>query len=283
MSGEWQEQKCFLTCRMQILCMRHCCCCMWRRNWLDRIHCIPCWSQCPFFGGKSATLTRAIAQTLKRNSSNSVRVSCEWSLTYCARIMQVVTLFCEPIMQSGTKVESMILLKVGDWGRNGGLNQTAVADAMAEKARSFKPEFVISVGDNFYESEPWPDTWLLEPSYPPCLWSCWESWWQPNRAFTFTGGLTSVDDEQFDTSFVNVYHQKSLQVRMLTPMGQISHLRLKAGKFCPSLRRHHANCIQRGSRSSLRPSLFQQQIPSGHLTTPQWWALITCIECLSFE
>ena len=47
-----------------------------------------------------------------------------------------------------------MILKVGDWGRNGGLNQTAVADAMAEKARSFKPEFVISVGDNFYESEP---------------------------------------------------------------------------------------------------------------------------------
>ena len=43
---------------------------------------------------------------------------------------------------------------MGDWGRNGGLNQTAVANAMALKAEAFNPEFVISVGDNFYESEP---------------------------------------------------------------------------------------------------------------------------------
>ena len=42
--------------------------------------------------------------------------------------------------------------QVGDWGRNGGLNQSAVADAMAQKAEQFHPDFVISVGDNFYES-----------------------------------------------------------------------------------------------------------------------------------
>lgn len=44
-------------------------------------------------------------------------------------------------------------MQIGDWGREGGQNQTAVAEAMARKADSFGPEFVISVGDNFYESE----------------------------------------------------------------------------------------------------------------------------------
>ena len=47
-------------------------------------------------------------------------------------------------------------MQIGDWGREGGQNQTAVAEAMARKADSFHPEFVISVGDNFYESKPLP-------------------------------------------------------------------------------------------------------------------------------
>ena len=42
--------------------------------------------------------------------------------------------------------------QVGDWGRQGTLNQTAVAALMARVADSVKPEFVLSMGDNFYES-----------------------------------------------------------------------------------------------------------------------------------
>ena len=60
-------------------------------------------------------------------------------------------------------------VQIGDWGREGGQNQTAVAEAMARKADSFHPEFVISVGDNFYESEllPWKTAFDPYPGF--CL------------------------------------------------------------------------------------------------------------------
>lgn len=67
-------------------------------------------------------------------------------------------------------------MKVGDWGRNGLYNQSEVARAMGRTGNNL--DFVISVGDNFYES-----------------------------------GLTSVEDAQFDTSFTQVYIADSLQVR----------------------------------------------------------------------
>jgi tartrate-resistant acid phosphatase type 5 len=66
---------------------------------------------------------------------------------------------------------------IGDWGRQGGYNQSDVADAMAAAARGAPPEFVVSVGDNFYPS-----------------------------------GLTSVDDANFAQSFTDVYRQPELQV-----------------------------------------------------------------------
>eukprot|EP01025_Chloroclados_australasicus_P044368 TRINITY_DN4810_c0_g1_i5.p1 TRINITY_DN4810_c0_g1~~TRINITY_DN4810_c0_g1_i5.p1 ORF type:complete len:335 (-),score=20.22 TRINITY_DN4810_c0_g1_i5:19-1023(-) len=43
-------------------------------------------------------------------------------------------------------------LVIGDWGRQGEYNQSALGVKMAEFASGFKPEFVISTGDNFYES-----------------------------------------------------------------------------------------------------------------------------------
>ena len=68
-------------------------------------------------------------------------------------------------------------LVLGDWGREGDYNQTVVADAMARRAASLRPDFVVSTGDNFYE-------------------------W----------GLVSVDDPAFDRSFKDIYTQKELQV-----------------------------------------------------------------------
>lgn len=50
---------------------------------------------------------------------------------------------------------------------------------MAQVAEKAPPDFVVSVGDNFYEV-----------------------------------GLVSVEDEQFRTSFSDVYWQPSLQVRL---------------------------------------------------------------------
>ena len=63
-------------------------------------------------------------------------------------------------------------LVIGDWGRRGDANQTAVARAMGACAEASDPDFVVSVGDNFYE-----------------------------------GGLNSVDDPEFwsKVGFVNNY------------------------------------------------------------------------------
>jgi hypothetical protein len=65
--------------------------------------------------------------------------------------------------------------QIGDWGRHGLFNQSLVAQAMGRVAQDL--DFVISVGDNFYES-----------------------------------GIVAVTDAQFDTSFSSVYKAESLQV-----------------------------------------------------------------------
>lgn len=68
-------------------------------------------------------------------------------------------------------------LQIGDWGRQGRWNQSETADAMAAAAQRAPPQFVVSVGDNFYPS-----------------------------------GLTSAGDANFADSFQNVYHHAELQV-----------------------------------------------------------------------
>jgi len=40
--------------------------------------------------------------------------------------------------------------QIGDWGRQGTLNQTEVGELMGELAVKRAPKFVISTGDNFY-------------------------------------------------------------------------------------------------------------------------------------
>jgi hypothetical protein len=44
------------------------------------------------------------------------------------------------------------LAQIGDWGRQGGNNESAVAELMALQAAQQPPQFVISTGDNFYPS-----------------------------------------------------------------------------------------------------------------------------------
>ena len=73
--------------------------------------------------------------------------------------------------------DHLSFLVVGDWGRRGAYNQTAVARAMGACGAVSRPDFVVSVGDNFYE-----------------------------------GGLNSLDDPEFAHSFTNVYTHPSLQV-----------------------------------------------------------------------
>ena len=80
-------------------------------------------------------------------------------------------------------------LVIGDWGRDGTWNQSVVADMMAKKAATFNPDFIISTGDNFYES-----------------------------------GLTSPDDPQFDTSFRDIYsHPELANVPWKVALGNHDH------------------------------------------------------------
>lgn len=85
------------------------------------------------------------------------------------------------LLQSDTEVHFQV---IGDWGRQGQWNQSDVADVMEAVARQAPPEFVISVGDNFYPS-----------------------------------GLTSVDDANFAHSFADVYHHRELQVPWYAVLG----------------------------------------------------------------
>lgn len=67
-------------------------------------------------------------------------------------------------------------LVVGDWGRNGTQNQQQVANQMNKTASQVDAQFVISTGDNFYES-----------------------------------GVSSIKDSQWKSSYEDVYSGKSLQ------------------------------------------------------------------------
>ncbi len=66
-------------------------------------------------------------------------------------------------------------LIIGDWGRQGQVDQISVARQMAKTARQRKCKFVISVGDNFYEN-----------------------------------GVQTAEDPQWQTSFENVYRDLPL-------------------------------------------------------------------------
>lgn len=73
---------------------------------------------------------------------------------------------------------------IGDWGREGGGFQTKVATQMAAAATRQPQAFIISLGDNFYET-----------------------------------GVHSIADKQFRTSFENVYSAPSLQVPWYVALG----------------------------------------------------------------
>jgi len=75
-------------------------------------------------------------------------------------------------------------LAVGDWGRDGMFLQAEVARWMGETATALGADFVISVGDNFYED-----------------------------------GVESVHDPKWKTSFEDVYTAPSLQVPWYVALG----------------------------------------------------------------
>jgi tartrate-resistant acid phosphatase type 5 len=75
-------------------------------------------------------------------------------------------------------------LVVGDWGRNGDGFQSMVAKQMVVAARAMRANFVVSVGDNFYEE-----------------------------------GVRTTHDAQFTTSFERVYADPALQVPWYVALG----------------------------------------------------------------
>jgi acid phosphatase len=75
-------------------------------------------------------------------------------------------------------------LVVGDWGRYGGLKQRDIARQMGREAAAIGSRFVLSVGDNFYET-----------------------------------GVASVDDPHFQASFEQVYDARSLQTPWYIALG----------------------------------------------------------------
>lgn len=75
-------------------------------------------------------------------------------------------------------------LVVGDWGRNGQGDAQAVADWMGIAAQQFNTRFVISTGDNFY-----------------CC------------------GVASTEDNQWLSSFENVFRSHSLQIPWYVVLG----------------------------------------------------------------
>lgn len=75
-------------------------------------------------------------------------------------------------------------LVIGDWGRDGAGFQTSVAKQMAMEAAKVHAAFVISVGDNFYEE-----------------------------------GVQKPSDNQFKTSFEDIYKAPSLQIPWYVAIG----------------------------------------------------------------
>jgi len=85
---------------------------------------------------------------------------------------------------AATAAAPLNFLVVGDWGRDGLFNQTLVANEMGIVGTKLNIDYVISTGDNFYES-----------------------------------GLTGPDDTQFTTSFSEIYTQESLQTMWYSVLG----------------------------------------------------------------
>nr|VDD38229.1 unnamed protein product [Brassica oleracea] len=79
---------------------------------------------------------------------------------------------------------SLNILVVGDWGRQGGFNQSLVAHQMGIVGEQLDIDFVISVGDNFYDD-----------------------------------GLKGDTDPAFEASFSHIYTHPSLQKQWYSVLG----------------------------------------------------------------
>ncbi|HEV2454044.1 MAG TPA: tartrate-resistant acid phosphatase type 5 family protein [Verrucomicrobiae bacterium] len=81
------------------------------------------------------------------------------------------------LFAGGIPTNNLNFLVVGDWGRQGELDQREVAEQMGISAQNIGARFVVSVGDNFYEN-----------------------------------GVASLTDDHWQKSFEDVYTAPSLRV-----------------------------------------------------------------------
>jgi acid phosphatase len=86
-------------------------------------------------------------------------------------------IFPQQLFAADAQAGGLNFLVFGDWGREGQPEQRAVAAQMGTAAAAIGAQFVLSVGDNFYEH-----------------------------------GVKSVDDPQWQTSFEKIYTAPSLQI-----------------------------------------------------------------------
>ncbi|KAK8647524.1 hypothetical protein V6N13_121259 [Hibiscus sabdariffa] len=110
-------------------------------------------------------------------------------LSFCLTV--AICAFFAPSCAKLTTIEhpvkndrSLSFLVVGDWGRRGSYNQSAVAFQMGRIGEKLDIDFIVSTGDNFYDN-----------------------------------GLTSVHDPAFRESFTHVYTANSLQKPWYSVLG----------------------------------------------------------------
>ncbi|CAI9113245.1 OLC1v1013818C1 [Oldenlandia corymbosa var. corymbosa] len=106
--------------------------------------------------------------------------------------------FEHPTKGDGT----LSFLVLGDWGRSGEYNQSEVAIQMGIVGENLDIDFVVSTGDNFYDS-----------------------------------GLTGEHDPAFVNSFVNIYTAKSLQKQWYSVLGNHDYRGDVEAQLSPLLRK----------------------------------------------
>ncbi|KAL8200215.1 hypothetical protein R6Q57_011554 [Mikania cordata] len=105
--------------------------------------------------------------------------------------------FKHPVKADG----SLSFLVIGDWGRRGLYNQSNVAYQMGKVGEKMDVDFLVSTGDNFYDS-----------------------------------GLVDEDDPAFFDSFTNVYTAPSLQKQWYSVLGNHDYRGNALAQLSPELR-----------------------------------------------
>ncbi|CAI5472561.1 unnamed protein product [Closterium sp. Yama58-4] len=131
---------------------------------------------------------------------------------------------------SSSRSAAVRFFAFGDWGRNGTFNQSLIAQqvrrtpflivlhAMGAVGQQMVPQFVVSVGDNFYDE-----------------------------------GLTNVNDDKFARSFTNIYTHRSLQVPWYAVLGNHDYYGNVLAQLHPALANRDPRWVCRRSMALSLP------------------------------